>query len=192
MHHLKALFNRGKERKGRGPDRPKKAHSANHLLHQHKIQADDCVSRSSVSISAHKPNITKIEGSPLPPDLWKSAYDKLDQKERDILSKVPVLAQPEIDEEKNHKTKAIIDTVVETTKEQYEKYQEGGLKIRRSTGNDIDMRKLSHKIINAAFTFKEIISSIVAFDPTHHAASAWAVVSLGLTVSRYKHAFNIL
>lgn len=191
MHHLKKLFNHGKEQKGRGPNRPKKAQSANHPPHQHKIQADDWVSRSSVSIPAHQPNITKIEGSPPPRDLWKSAYDKLDQKEQDILPKIPVLTQPGIDEKK-HKTKAIIDKVVETTKEQYEKYQEGGLKIRRSTGNDIDLRKLSHKIINAAFSFKEIISTVVGFDPTHHAASAWAVVSIGLTVSRHKHAFKKL
>lgn len=190
MHHLKELFNRREARKRCGPDRPKKAQSANHLPHQHETQADR-TSGASVLGPAYQPSIAKAGDSPQQ-DLWQSAYDQLDKKKRDILSKTPVPARPGIDEEKNPKTKAIIDEVVETTKEQYEKYQEGGLKIRRSTGDDIDLRKLSHKIINAAFSFKTIITTVVGIDPTHHASSAWAAVSLGLTVSHCKHAVKKL
>lgn len=180
MHHLKELFNRRKERKGRGPNRPKKAQSANHPPHQHETKADR-TSGDSVLEPAYQPSIAKAEGSPQQ-DLWQSAYDQLDPKEQCVLSKTPVPARPGSDEEKNSQTKAIIGEVIQTTTEQYEKYQEGGLKIRRSTGDDIDLRKLSHKIVNSALSFKEVINTVVGFDPTHHAASAWAVVSLGLTV----------
>ncbi|KAL3495822.1 hypothetical protein BJX62DRAFT_233086 [Aspergillus germanicus] len=39
-------------------------------------------------------------------------------------------------------------------------------------------------VINAALLFKDIIGSVAASDPTHHAASAWAIVSLGLTIAQ--------
>jgi hypothetical protein len=77
---------------------------------------------------------------------------------------------------------AVIDGVIQITEEQYQQYQQGGIRIRRSTGEDVDLRKLSGKIIHAALSFKDVVSTVVTFDPTHHAACAWAVISLGLTV----------
>lgn len=81
----------------------------------------------------------------------------------------------------------MIEKVIERTQQQYEHYQNGGLKIRRSTGKYIGLRKLLRNIIDAALSFKDIIGAVVAYDPTHHAASAWAVVLLGLTVRYCKH-----
>ena len=75
-------------------------------------------------------------------------------------------------------TTVIIDEVIKTTEERYKEYQWGGVKIKGSTGEDVDFRKLSRKIIDAALSFKEIISTTANFDPTDHAANAWAVVSL--------------
>lgn len=113
-------------------------------------------------------------------DLWQCAYDKLSPEERDILSKVQATTRPE---HHNHsKTEATINQVIQITEEQYREYQQGGIRIQRTTGEDIDIRKLSRKILDAAFAFKDVISTVVASDPTHHAASAWALVSLGLTV----------
>jgi hypothetical protein len=76
----------------------------------------------------------------------------------------------------------VIDEVIRITEERYEKHQQRGIIIQRSTG-EINLRHLSRKIINAALSFKDIMSAVVTFDPTNHAASAWAVVSLALTVS---------
>jgi hypothetical protein len=120
-------------------------------------------------------------------DLWKSAYDQLDPEERDILSNVQPTYQLENDGKNRSQTVAIIDGVIQITEEQYKQYQQGGLKIQRSTGEDIDLRKLSRKIINAALSFKDIVNTVVSFDPTHHAASAWAVISLGLSVRTPEH-----
>lgn len=93
-------------------------------------------------------------------------------------------SDPKRTDQANHpQTADMINDVIQVTKERYEKCQQGGLRISRSTGKDIDLRQLSQKIINAALSFKEIISTTAGFDPTHHAASAWAVISLGLTVS---------
>lgn len=115
-------------------------------------------------------------------DLWKCAYDKLHPEERDILSTAQAGARSE-KEGRFSQTGAIVDSVIQITEKQYKEYQQGGVKIRRSTGEDIDLRKLSRKILNAALSFKDVITAVVAFDPTHYAASAWAVVSLGLIVS---------
>lgn len=65
----------------------------------------------------------------------------------------------------------------------YKEYQEKGrIRIRKSTGEDVNIRKVSQRIIDATLSFKEVISAGVACDPAGHAASAWAILSLGLTV----------
>lgn len=141
-----------------------------------------------VSESTNRSSITKdqLEDHPLQQDLWKCAYDQLDQKARDILSRIQVPA--ELGNDRNiSRTEAMIDKVIRITGEQYEEYKQGGIKIRRPTGEDIDLQKLSQKTINAALSFKAIIDAVVTFDPTQHAASAWAVVSLGLTVSHHPY-----
>ncbi|KAL4912441.1 hypothetical protein BDW62DRAFT_206493 [Aspergillus aurantiobrunneus] len=124
------------------------------------------------------------QGPSMPHDLWESAYAQLCPKERDILSKVQATALRESVEEGRSQTVAVIDEVIQITEQQYREYQQGGIKIQRSTGEDIDLRKLSRKILNAALSFKDIVSTVVSFDPTHHAASAWAVVSLGLSMTQ--------
>ncbi|KAE8131510.1 hypothetical protein BDV38DRAFT_288620 [Aspergillus pseudotamarii] len=117
-------------------------------------------------------------------DLWQSAYDQLDQKEQQILSTLAISTHLESKKNGCSQTELMVEKVIERTKQQYESYQNGGLKIRRSTGEYIDLRTLSRNIIDAALSFKDIISAVVAYDPTHHAASAWAVVSLGLTIAK--------
>lgn len=77
---------------------------------------------------------------------------------------------------------AVIEDVIEITEERYKEYQEGGIKIQKSTGEDVNLRKLSRKILNAALSFKDIVNTTVPFDPTQHAANAWAVISLALSV----------
>ncbi|KAJ5147969.1 hypothetical protein N7526_001321 [Penicillium atrosanguineum] len=119
-----------------------------------------------------------------PQDLWQSAFDQLDQKDQDTLRSRHLLASAN-QEESHSLTTDIIDQVIETTKEKYENYQKKGwIKIKRSTGEYIDLRKLCGGLINAALSFKEIISNGLACDATGYAASAWAVVSLGLTMTK--------
>lgn len=141
-------------------------------------------STAPASATASRSSIVETQERSLPQDLWQFAYDQLGQKEREILSRVQIPALPINDAKDTSRTEAILNSVIRITEEQYEKYQQGGIKIQRSTGENINIRQYSQKIINAALSFKDIISAVVAFDPTHHAASAWAVVSLGLTVSQ--------
>jgi uncharacterized protein YgbK (DUF1537 family) len=67
----------------------------------------------------------------------------------------------------------LIGEVIRVTEEQYEKYRQKA---------DNKLRKSSQKIINAALSFKDIISTVAASDTTQHAAAAWTIVLLGLTV----------
>ncbi|KAE8330728.1 hypothetical protein BDV39DRAFT_212675 [Aspergillus sergii] len=120
-------------------------------------------------------------------DLWQSAFDQLDRKEQQILSTLkypPAQLENDSDQNGHSPTEAIIEKVIQGTKQQYEGYQNGGIKIRRSTGEDIDLRKLSRNIIDAALSFKDIVSAVVSFDPSCYAASAWTVISLGLTMTQ--------
>lgn len=140
-------------------------------------QADHCTNHSPASEYASAPCASECQSqSRNPPpsqDLWKSAFDLLSREEQNALRTSLVSSS----------TTDALNNVIETTKEKYEIYQEkGGIRIRKSTGEEISIRKISKKIINATISFQEVISAGVACDPTGHAASAWAIVSLGLTV----------
>lgn len=106
----------------------------------------------------------------------------MDDTQKDILSTVQVPIR--LNSNGAWQTTEVIDTVVEKTKTQYEAYKNGGLKIPKSKEDHIDVREVSKKIIDAALSFKEIVTPLTAFDPTQHASSAWAIVSLGLTMSQ--------
>ncbi|RHZ45339.1 uncharacterized protein CDV56_101549 [Aspergillus thermomutatus] len=124
----------------------------------------------------------RTPGNPAPiPTAPAKRHDTAD-KERDILSRVQATPRQESNDKNRSQTVAVIDGVIQITEEQYKRYQQGGIRIHRSTGEDIDLRMLSRKILNAALSFKDIVNTVVSFDPTHHAAGAWAVISLGLSV----------
>lgn len=142
---------------------------------------------TSQTSASSQDSINQAQDSPHLQDLWQTAYDQLDQKEQQTLSTEAIYTQPESNKNGCSQTELMIEKVIERTKQQYKHYQNGGLKIRRSTGKYIGLRKLSRNIIDAALSFKDIIGAVVAYDPTHHAASAWAVVSLGLTVRYREH-----
>ena len=83
---------------------------------------------------------------------------------------------------KDARTVRKLEEVIRLTEQQYEDYRNGGLKISRGPDKDINFRDIAHRILDATLSFKDIISAIATFDPTSHASSAWAIVSLGLTV----------
>lgn len=108
-------------------------------------------------------------------NLWQEAYKSLDEKQRQNINPVEVHKQSS----DNHDVDAnpvckTLDEVIQTVKAQYE--------IRMSKRGDSQLRDTASKILTATLSCKDIISAIVAFDPTGHASSAWTVVSLGLTV----------
>ena len=107
-----------------------------------------------------------------PQDLWQIAYDQLGEEKQRILATVKVTANP-IDKENQTRTEDLIGEVIYLIKEQCEKYHQN------INGK---IRTCSRNILNAALSFKDIVGAAATFDPTQHAASAWAIVSLGLTV----------
>lgn len=120
--------------------------------------------------------------------MWQTAYDQLDKTQQRVLTAVGVAAQPSGYGYYGFglPTRQILDEIIQTTKEEYEEYQAGGWKIRGLKGEDIDVRNVSERIINAASSVKDIVSTVMAFDPTSHAYCAWAIVSLGLTVCQHE------
>ncbi|GLA56770.1 hypothetical protein AtubIFM54640_000429 [Aspergillus tubingensis] len=110
-------------------------------------------------------------------NLWQEAYNTLDEKQRQNIK--PLKENDQNGD--NHDDDATpvrktLDDVIETVKAQYE--------IRMSRGGDSRLRDAASKILTATLSCKDIISAIVAFDPTAHASSAWTVVSLGLTMTQ--------
>jgi hypothetical protein len=107
-----------------------------------------------------------------PQDLWGIAFGKLDEGQQAILSEIKSkLNSP--DEQDNTKTEVAVDEVVRLTKDRYKKFQ---------VKADGKLHQSSKKILNAALSFKEIIGAAAGLDPTQHAASVWAIVSIGLKV----------
>ncbi|KAJ6020943.1 hypothetical protein N7540_006447 [Penicillium herquei] len=117
-------------------------------------------------------------------DLWECAFEQLDEKERDELR---LHSESSSNEQVKNDTQlqTIVEEVIKTTQNTYEEYQKkGGIKIKKPAGGYVDLRKVAGKVINAALSVQDFISKGVACDPTGHAASAWAVVSLGLTMTQ--------
>ncbi|KAE8397387.1 hypothetical protein BDV37DRAFT_289476 [Aspergillus pseudonomiae] len=134
---------------------------------QEKVQ--DNTTNALLSTSSSQPTIRTTQSTePFRPlDLWQTAYDQLDEEDQRVLSNVQVTANFDL-----------VGEVIHLTTEQYEQYQQ------KATGK---LRASSKKIINAILSFKDIIGAVAAFDPTQHAASVWAIVSLGLTMTQNHH-----
>ncbi|KAL4746219.1 hypothetical protein BDW72DRAFT_39188 [Aspergillus terricola var. indicus] len=122
--------------------------------------------------SSTQPNLSTQ--SLTPKDLWSAAYDQLCDEERKVLSTVQNPTTPN-DLENPPSIAVLISKVIHLTEEQYGNFQQRA---------DRRLRESSQKVINAALTFKDIIGTVAASDPTHHAASAWAIVSFGLTIAQ--------
>ncbi|GKZ27706.1 hypothetical protein AbraIFM66951_006144 [Aspergillus brasiliensis] len=115
--------------------------------------------------------------SSMPEDLWSAAYGQLGDEERRVLSELQ-LSTTSNGKENPQQTALLINEVIQLTQRQYEDFQQ------RANGR---LRESCQNIINAALSFKDIIGAVAASDPTNHAASAWAVVSLGLTIVQNRH-----
>jgi hypothetical protein len=142
------------------------------LFRRHKDEAEGGITTSALPPDAPKSDVQSNRSAhpSTPKDLWQSAFEKLGDKERTILSTIPVSTTSNVND-KYPQALASISEVIRLTEEQYEQSKV-----------DRRIRESSQRIINAALSFKDIISAVAASDPTHHAASAWTIVSLGLTV----------
>ncbi|OGM44087.1 NACHT and WD40 domain protein [Aspergillus bombycis] len=111
--------------------------------------------------------------------LWKAAYANLDPEEQRRLT---LLHESNGANHANRESQMldIVNSVIETTKKQYDEHQRRGLKIKRSRGDDINIRDSALKIVSATLSFTDIIGAVAAFDPTGYADRVWRLVSLGL------------
>ncbi|KAK5797619.1 hypothetical protein VI817_003910 [Penicillium citrinum] len=110
-----------------------------------------------------------------PKDLWQTAYDQLDEKEQ------PVFLHTQYSPDSKDKKAGLrmqIEEIIQVTERKYEAYQQK---------SDKTLREASRKIIDALLSYREIISTVAGLDPTQHAASAWAIVSLGLKITQNHH-----
>ncbi|GLA66724.1 hypothetical protein AtubIFM54640_009308 [Aspergillus tubingensis] len=124
--------------------------------------------------------IAEVKGT----DLWQIAYEELSPADKGTLASIQQVGQPSL---QRSKTLEVVDDVIEATKKQYEEYQKGGLKIRKGPEkDDINLRDIAHKILNATLSFRGIANVLVAGDQTGSASIAWGIVLLGLTVT-YNH-----
>ena len=119
------------------------------------------------------------------PDLWQRAFDVLEPKEQQLIQSILIPESNSIDSSNVIINPGVMDRlmalngVVEAVKTHY-KIDQQKSKIKEPT----------QKIIKAVLGFQDLIQAAVAFDPTGHATSVWAIVSLGLTVCL--HVFKYL
>ncbi|KAJ5710015.1 WD40 repeat-like protein [Penicillium malachiteum] len=99
-------------------------------------------------------------------DLWQCAFEQLEQKDQEELrSHFESSSDEQVKDD--FQPKSMVEQVIEATKDAYEEHQKTG-----------------GKIVNTALSVQVLINRGVACDPTGHAASAWAVVSFGLTMTQ--------
>lgn len=138
---------------------------------------DEIVQLSQTQQYKKSNNLPVNGGKYDPPDLWQAAFQQLDVKHKSAL--MTKWSDPGNGTKSTDATgldiKIALDKVIDTVKEQYEI---GKLKDEKKWLNGAPQ-----KILGAVLALQSNISAIVACDPTGHAASAWAVISLGLSVS---------
>ncbi|KAL3251159.1 hypothetical protein ABHI18_010792 [Aspergillus niger] len=104
---------------------------------------------------------------------WQMAYDALTESDPNSIAVLFPLTGTKSQDAANARTREILDEVVEATKAQYKKTQ----------GKN-GIRAAADKILNSVLSFQDVVDNIVKFDPTGYASSAWAIVSLGLTMAK--------
>ncbi|CAI7584165.1 unnamed protein product [Penicillium crustosum] len=136
---------------------------------------DEIVQLSQTQQYKKSNNLPVNGGKYDPPDLWQAAFQQLDVKHKSAL--MTKWSDPGNGTKSTDATgldiKIALDKVIDTVKEQYEI---GKLKDEKKWLNGAPQ-----KILGAVLALQSNISAIVACDPTGHAASAWAVISLGLS-----------
>jgi hypothetical protein len=104
-------------------------------------------------------------------DHWQIAYDELSESDQKTLGTFLPTMTTEPQDAGRARTREILDQVVKATETQY-----------KENPRKDDSRATAHKILNCVLSFQNVVDNAVKFDPTGYASSAWAIVSLGLTV----------
>ncbi|KAH8425539.1 ATP-binding protein [Aspergillus melleus] len=105
--------------------------------------------------------------------LSQMAYDELTESDPNSVATLFPATGIKPQDASDARTKEILDEVVKATEAQY-----------RERGIKDGIRATVHKILNSALSFQDVVSNIAKFDPTGYASSAWAIVSLGLTMAK--------
>lgn len=163
---------------------------------QHDIKCQDAHSKLDNKHYRDKPQFTQgelkdgqqnqpmdnssIQPETAPPaklDLWQRAFYNLTQDKQQLIKSIPMpiydnfeYDDVNINPDTASRLKAL-SAVVKAVKIQYEIDQK-----------ESRIKEPAQKIVKAVISFQEFIQAAVAFDPTGHATSVWAVVSLGLNV----------
>ncbi|PWY91628.1 hypothetical protein BO94DRAFT_574028 [Aspergillus sclerotioniger CBS 115572] len=135
-----------------------------------KVDSDVCSTRGARADDPQNESLRETV-SPQRENLWEVAGERLDEECREALGLKT--ASPVAN---------AIEDVIKITEKKYREYKEGGLKIRKRDGGQINFRDSAKNIILYALQAQDLIKTLVAFDPTGHASSAWSVVSIGLTI----------
>ncbi|KAJ5159311.1 uncharacterized protein N7500_008962 [Penicillium coprophilum] len=132
-------------------------------------------------------SISHAPASATKPDLWQRAFDDLEPEKQQLLQSILIpKSNKDIDSSDVNTDPGVVDRlkalngVVESVKTQYE-IDQGKSKIKEPT----------QKIIKAVLGFQDLIQAAVAFDPTGHATSVWAIMSLGLTMTQNYHSQKV-
>ncbi|KAJ0421215.1 hypothetical protein BJY00DRAFT_323427 [Aspergillus carlsbadensis] len=124
----------------------------------------------------------KVKHKEEPKDLWAAAYAELSDREREILLKDEPHGQPSKHAEAKDQAEItdILDRVIETSEQQYKISQEKRLVIKRSDGRQISVRDSSIRILNGVLSYRDLVTTATALDPTGLATKVWRLVSQGL------------
>ena len=136
------------------------------------------ISESAVRFRSPRPSPTpdSTQAVPVikqPRDLWKEAFDSLDNHQRDSLR--DGTSKGDLD------TIRIVDDVIKLTENEYKDYCTRGWHIKKEDKSKETMVRIRAKeILCSALQFKEIIDQGLKFDPSGYGMIVWGVVSGGL------------
>ena len=97
-------------------------------------------------------------------DLWRVAFEQLDGTLKSIFQ-----ADEEDIQGDRLSSVDILNDVIKETEARYEGYKRKGWKVARGKGKgEINVRDEAKKILSAALSLKDLVTAVVAFDPTKY------------------------
>lgn len=147
--------------RGKSPKPPNEAPQRDEAATKNKVIGPSAAPAASVSSKPVESSTVdaQLKDSIVERNLWQEAYNQIGKQERDVLSRINSPGSQDEDSSQSP-TITVVEDVIHTTEKRYQGYQEGGVKIRRSSGKDIDIRGSCRKIIDAALSFKDVISAV--------------------------------
>ena len=144
------------------------------------VQQSQALSSHDIGSLGQQPAETSIQNATsaisITRDLWRAAFETLPEEQMSAL-----VSPPESQSSRSSPT-CLVDEVISLTRDKCAQYEAGGWHLKRTKGEDFNVRDKAKSLICSALILKDLVDAGLKFDASGYGALVWSVVSFGLQV----------